>query len=511
MQPEFWLGISTLAAVLSTALLENGVCRAPDGKDGFPGVPGRDGRPGQKGDMGEPGKPAPRTGIQGPKGDAGDPGPPGIPGNRGLPGLPGVTGMPGLPGFKGEKGLPGNTLEQPRPAFSASRRSPPSMGRTVVFDNIITNEENSYSPQTGQFTCRIPGLYYFAYQVVSSGDLCLSITKNREDVVSFCDNNSVGILQVNSGSSVLSLAPGDQVSVTTHPARGSSIYSGSEADSVFSGFMLFPQTGCDCHGQRDQQHRVLSPAPHQRTKMEQRFWEQLSLALTLLLLHVGSAVNGDAPHNCYGAPGLPGMPGMPGKDGRDGLKGAKGEPGIPAPPAVQGPKGMKGEPGSPGLPGKKGPSGLPGPAGDPGVIGLPGEPGMPGSYKQKHQSAFSVTRQTKEHPLRNVPVIFNHVITNTNHDYNTTTGKFTCKLPGLYYFVFHTSQTANLCTILHKNQRRMASFCDHKTNTMQVSSGGLLLHLAAEDQVWLGVNDYNGMVGIANSDSIFSGFLLFPD
>ncbi|KFW84974.1 Complement C1q subcomponent subunit C, partial [Manacus vitellinus] len=101
------------------------------------------------------------------------------------------------------------------------------------------------------------------------------------------------------------------------------------------------------------------------------------------------------------------------KEGRDGLKGAKGEPG---------PKGMKGEPGSPGLPGKKGPSGLPGPAGDPGV-----------------QSAFSVTRQTKEHPLRNVPVIFNHVITNTNHDYNTTTGKFTCKLPGLYYFVFHTS------------------------------------------------------------------------
>ncbi|NXF72407.1 C1QC protein, partial [Sclerurus mexicanus] len=116
-----------------------------------------------------------------------------------------------------------------------------------------------------------------------------------------------------------------------------------------------------------------------------------------------------------GAPGLPGMPGMPGKDGRDGLKGAKGEPG------------------------KKGPSGPPGLPGEPGMMGVAGEPGMPGSYKQKHQSAFSVTRQTKEHPLKNVPVIFNHIITNTNHDYNTTTGKFTCKLPGLYYFVFHTS------------------------------------------------------------------------
>ncbi|KAM6236588.1 LOW QUALITY PROTEIN: complement C1q subcomponent subunit A [Spheniscus humboldti] len=243
MQPGLWLVTSILAAVLGVALLEDGVCRAPDGKDGFPGVPGLNGRPGQKGDMGEPGKSAQRTGIQGLKGDAGEPGPPGIPGNRGYHGPHGPPGLPGQPGPKGNKGKPGNILEQPRPAFSASRRSPPSKGRTVVFDNIITNQESSYSPQTGEFTCRVPGLYYFAYQVVSSGDLCLSITKNRERVVSFCDYNSRDILQVNSGSSVLSLAAGDQVSISTDPARGSMIYSGSEADSVFSGFMLFPQIG----------------------------------------------------------------------------------------------------------------------------------------------------------------------------------------------------------------------------------------------------------------------------
>ncbi|NWH56765.1 C1QC protein, partial [Geococcyx californianus] len=237
----------------------------------------------------------------------------------------------------------------------------------------------------------------------------------------------------------------------------------------------------------------------------------LHLALTVLLLSLGSAVVENALHSCYGTPGLPGMPGMPGKDGRDGLKGAKGEPGIPATASTHGPKGMKGEPGVPGLQGKAGPIGLPGPPGKPGLMGLPGEPGMPGSYKQKHQSAFSVTRQTSQHPLKNVPVVFNHVITNTNNDYNTTTGKFTCKLPGLYYFVFHSSQTANLCVIVYKNEKRMGSFCDHNTNLMQVSSGGILLHLSAADEVWLEANDYNGMVGISNSDSIFSGFLLFPD
>uniref|UniRef100_A0A8U8BL11 Uncharacterized protein n=1 Tax=Geospiza parvula TaxID=87175 RepID=A0A8U8BL11_GEOPR len=227
----------------------------------------------------------------------------------------------------------------------------------------------------------------------------------------------------------------------------------------------------------------------------------LYLALTLLLLNLGSAVTVEDPHSCYGAPGLPGMPGIPGRDGRDGLKGAKGEPGIPAFSTQLGPKGVKGLPGPPWASREAWPP----------WAGHAGPPGTPGTSMQKQQSAFSVTRQTSQYPLKNVPVVFNNVITNTNHDYDTATGKFTCRLPGVYYFVFHSSHTANLCVILHKNERRMASFCDHKTNTVQVSSGGMLLHLAAADKVWLGVNDYNGMVGIANSDSIFSGFLLFPD
>ncbi|NWR55381.1 C1QA protein, partial [Bucorvus abyssinicus] len=243
MQPRLWLVISTLAVVLGTALLEDDMCRAPDGKKGFPGIPGLDGRPGQKGDVGDPGKSTQRTGIRGLKGDAGEPGLPGSPGKRGYPGPPGPPGLPGQPGPKGYKGNPGNILEQAHPAFSASRRSPPSKGKTVVFDNIITNEESSYSPQTGEFTCRIPGLYYFAFQVVSSGNLCLSITKNSERVVSFCDYNSRNLLQVNSGSTVISLVVDDRVSLSTDRAKDSMIYSGSETDSVFSGFMLFPQTG----------------------------------------------------------------------------------------------------------------------------------------------------------------------------------------------------------------------------------------------------------------------------
>ncbi|NWZ73612.1 C1QA protein, partial [Acrocephalus arundinaceus] len=240
MQPGLLLAASTLAAVLGTALLQDGVCKAPDGKNGSPGAPGRPGRPGQKGETGEPGRSALGMNTKGPRGDDGDPGPPGVPGVRGPPGLPGLPGLVGEPGPAGPRGMDGEAQEHPRPAFSASRLSPPRTGTTVVFDRVITNQEDSYNPQTGKFTCSIPGLYYFTFQVVSSGDLCLSITKNGLRVVSFCDNNRLGILQVNSGSSVLRLDVGDQVSLTTDPARGSSIYSGSEADSVFSGFLVSP-------------------------------------------------------------------------------------------------------------------------------------------------------------------------------------------------------------------------------------------------------------------------------
>uniref|UniRef100_A0A8C8SCL3 Complement C1q C chain n=1 Tax=Pelusios castaneus TaxID=367368 RepID=A0A8C8SCL3_9SAUR len=242
--------------------------------------------------------------------------------------------------------------------------------------------------------------------------------------------------------------------------------------------------------------------------MFKTFWEPMGLCLALLLLALETTVNSQS---CYGTPGLPGMPGTPGKDGRDGQKGVKGEPGIPASPGTQGPKGEKGEPGIPGVGGKTGPLGPPGMPGDPGIKGPPGEPGISGNYKQKHQSAFSVIRRTGQHPDKNTLVVFNHPIFNPNQDYNTTSGKFTCRVPGFYYFVFHTSQTANLCVNMYRNRERVASFCDHKSNNRQVSSGGTLLHMEAGHQIWLAVNDYNGMVGTAESDSVFSGFLLFPD
>ncbi|XP_004425753.1 PREDICTED: complement C1q subcomponent subunit A [Ceratotherium simum simum] len=242
--PWNWMMVGVLAVSLASTVTQE-VCRAPNGKDGVPGIPGRPGWPGLKGEQGEPGAPGIRTGVQGLKGDQGEPGPPGSPGNMGYPGPSGPLGTPGVPGLKGIKGNPGNLKDQPRPAFSAVRRNPPLGGNVVIFDTVITNQENRYQSNSGRFVCSVPGYYYFTFQVVSKWDICLSIVASGKDQVQrslgFCDTNSRGIFQVASGGTVLQLQQGDQVWIEKDPNKGR-IYQGSEADSIFSGFLIFPST-----------------------------------------------------------------------------------------------------------------------------------------------------------------------------------------------------------------------------------------------------------------------------
>ncbi|XP_074831761.1 complement C1q subcomponent subunit A [Carettochelys insculpta] len=242
MAGRFWLAASTLAVILGLVVPQENVCQAPNGVAGYPGVPGLNGRPGQKGDRGEPGLPGRRTGIQGPKGDEGEPGSPGIPGNQGFRGPDGPPGLPGPPGQKGAKGQGGRMKAQVWPAFSASRGNPISNGNVVVFNKLITSQSSQYDPQQGLFTCTVPGFYYFAFQVVSQRDLCLYLVHRGKQKLGFCDNNSRGNMQVNSGSAVLQLAKNDVVSVETKPSTSSGLYNGNEADSVFSGFLLVPDT-----------------------------------------------------------------------------------------------------------------------------------------------------------------------------------------------------------------------------------------------------------------------------
>lgn len=211
-----------------------------------------------------------------------------------------------------------------------------------------------------------------------------------------------------------------------------------------------------------------------------------------------------------GMPGMPGIPGMPGRDGRDGQKGEKGQPGAVWQSSSGSQKGEKGEPGQMGYPGKRGQSGEPGTAGIPGIPGTPGAAGEPGVADVNQRAAFSVARGSDEYPPKTSIIRFTTVITNINDDYNIETGRFRCRVPGTYYFVYHASLDERLCVLMKRDQTLLTSFCDHRRNRRQVTSGGLAVYLSQGEEVWLETKDYRGMRGKPEGYSIFTGFLLHP-
>ncbi|XP_036603115.1 complement C1q subcomponent subunit B [Trichosurus vulpecula] len=248
-------------------------------------------------------------------------------------------------------------------------------------------------------------------------------------------------------------------------------------------------------------------------KMEPLEWTLVAL-LPLALAVVTLA---EVPCNGYAAiPGIPGTPGVAGTNGKDGSPGIKGEKGLPGELGDSGEIGEKGDSGSPGNPGKVGPKGPTGPKGIPGPVGPPGPPGEFGDYGNVAKSAFSASRSIHGQLRRDQPIRFDRIITRSGSDYEPRSGKFSCRTPGLYYFTYHASSRGNLCVILIKSSRGAAkegvvTFCDFVYGTFQVTTGGVVLKLSEGDSVWLEVNDKNSMVGVDGANSIFSGFLLFPD
>ncbi|XP_024126006.1 complement C1q subcomponent subunit C [Oryzias melastigma] len=208
-----------------------------------------------------------------------------------------------------------------------------------------------------------------------------------------------------------------------------------------------------------------------------------------------------------GMPGMPGIPGLPGRDGRDGEKGEKGEPGGQLAGSL---KGQKGNTGPKGSPGKRGQSGEPGKPGLQGEPGLPGEPGELGTVGLEQQAAFSVARMTSEPPDKGAVILFTKVITDINGDYDTVTGRFRCRVPGTYYFVYHASLERKLCVLMKLDNVIMTTFCDFRQNLRQVTSGGLSVYLSRGQEVWLETKEFVGMTSKPSGYSIFSGFLLHP-
>ncbi|XP_070610237.1 otolin-1 [Erythrolamprus reginae] len=208
-----------------------------------------------------------------------------------------------------------------------------------------------------------------------------------------------------------------------------------------------------------------------------------------------------------GEKGIKGDIGIEGGHGEDGRKGEKGEPGIRGDKGDQGPIGLVGPPGV------KGSLGFKGIRGTPGKKGARGPKGPKGEIPTLPRSAFSVGL-AKPFPPPNTPIKFDKILYNDQEHYNPLTGKFNCSIAGAYIFSYHMTirgRPARI-SIVCQNKKMIRSRETLYGQEIDQASFLTILKLNVGDQVWLEVTrDWNGVYVSAEDDSIFSGFLLYPD
>ncbi|EGW02035.1 Otolin-1 [Cricetulus griseus] len=186
---------------------------------------------------------------------------------------------------------------------------------------------------------------------------------------------------------------------------------------------------------------------------------------------------------CHCCSLVPGQKGNPGKMGEQGPKGETGDIGSPGPPGITGPQGPK------------------------------GQKGEKGEATQVPQSAFSALL-SKPFPAPNIPIKFDKILSNDQGDYSPITGKFNCSAPGTYVFSYHVTVRGRPARIslVARNKKQFKSRETLYGQQVDQASLLLILKLSAGDQVWLEVSkDWNGLYVGPEDDSIFSGFLLYPE
>ncbi|XP_062867972.1 complement C1q subcomponent subunit B [Trichomycterus rosablanca] len=229
--------------------------------------------------------------------------------------------------------------------------------------------------------------------------------------------------------------------------------------------------------------------------------------LTCVLLPVSillSMLTPSVSNSC--SSGVPGLPGAHGANGKDGSKGEKGDPGE----ATQPLKGAKGEMGILGRPGRPGPMGGEGELGPPGPRGPKGLKGAFPEIPKERRSVFSYKRSPSERTniFQNRIVEFDSSFSPEMDD-SLTRGLFKARLAGLYYFVYHVSAAQTACLCIKKKGETVLNLCDLSHGVL-VTSGSVVLELKELDTVGVYVCYKDSKIISRDTDSVFTGFLLFP-
>ncbi|XP_047661696.1 complement C1q subcomponent subunit B isoform X1 [Tachysurus fulvidraco] len=207
-----------------------------------------------------------------------------------------------------------------------------------------------------------------------------------------------------------------------------------------------------------------------------------------------------------GFPGVPGIPGTPGVNGNNGPKGKQGDPGDDTYP-VKGAKGELGVPGRPGRPGLKGGVGEHGP---PGPKGPKGPKGPFKLTSDVNPIFFSNKRRSSRTSIpQNRIVEFDEPVSPEKAVISLSSGVFTATQPGVYYFVYHVSALQTACLCIKKKGTVVLNLCDFSQGVL-LTSGSVVLDLKLNDSVGVYVCTKSSQIISTDTDSTFTGFLLFP-
>ncbi|KAK2509197.1 hypothetical protein MC885_018925 [Smutsia gigantea] len=188
--------------------------------------------------------------------------------------------------------------------------------------------------------------------------------------------------------------------------------------------------------------------------------------------------------------------------GPEGLRGAQGHACIKGPKGELGPPGPKGPVGLKGEPGRKGVRGSIGKKGYRGIKGSNGE------AARMAQSAFNAAL-SKPFPPPNIPVKCDKVLYNDQGNDGPVTGKFNCSIPGASVFSYHITVRGRTA---RPGIRCSSSPEKHSLVINRQASLLIILKFSAGDQVWLEVSkDQNGVYVSPEDDSVFTGFLFYPE